>query len=167
MYQLICQFSSKYTDDIEDAWQFNDFLEYTQLWVNHINRGGLQEVSDQFFLLIRNMEFVVRNILDLNFLITYAGEDLRSKLFDKIMENGEVTRMWLIVTRRLENKKLGKKLLQRIIHAWINVRLYHYVKAHIQKLKLKARNKKGKSKKSSVSEQADPAFRKKLSSKKK
>ena len=60
---------TKYSDDIEDAWQFNHFLEYTQLWVNQINRGGLQEVSDQFYLLTRKMEFVVRTILDLNFLI--------------------------------------------------------------------------------------------------
>ena len=86
MFHLICQFSAKYDDELEDTWYFNDFLEYTQLWVNHINRGGLQEVNDQFFLLIRSMEFVVRTILDLNFLITYAGEDLRSILFDKIIE---------------------------------------------------------------------------------
>ena len=164
MFHLICQFSAKYDDELEDTWYFNDFLEYTQLWVNHINRGGLQEVNDQFFLLIRSMEFVVRTILDLNFLITYAGEDLRSILFDKIIENGEVTRMWLLITRRLENKKLGRKLLHKIIHKWINVRLYHYAKAHIQKLKLKARNQKDK-KETSVSEKADPAFRKRLASK--
>ena len=156
---------SKQYDEIEETWQFYDFLDYTRAWVDQINRGGLHEISDDFFLLIKKMELVVRDVLRVDFLIYYAGEDIRKELFFKIKHDHEVNRIWNLLIRRLESETLGLKIFNKIIHKWINIRAHHFVKALIQIVKLKDR--KSTNTDTKVSDTAEPSFRRKLHSKKK
>ena len=39
------------------------FLDYTKLWLNQINRGGLLKVNNDVFLLFQAMEVAVRRVL--------------------------------------------------------------------------------------------------------
>ena len=77
------------------------FLEYTKEWVKAKNRGGLVEVNDNMFILIRQVENLVRNVLTLNFLKTYRGEDLREVINDKILESPLIQSGWSQVARNL------------------------------------------------------------------
>ena len=48
------------------------FTDYTGSWVERVNRGGLFLVSNDFYIFIRNIEFKVRKILNVSFLISYT-----------------------------------------------------------------------------------------------
>ena len=52
--------------------------------IEQINRGGLHEISDNFFILINKMELV--DVLRVYFSIYYSGEDIRKELYDRIHE---------------------------------------------------------------------------------
>ena len=57
--------------------------EYTREWVDQVNRRGLIEVTDDFFLFIKLIELECRKILKINFLITYSGQEMRDQLSSK------------------------------------------------------------------------------------
>ena len=53
------------------------FLDYTRKWVELVNKGGLIEVNNNFFIFIRRTETYVQQILNLELLKNYEGEELR------------------------------------------------------------------------------------------
>ena len=57
--------------------------EYTRKWVDQVNLGGLIEVNDDFFLFIKLIELECRKILNINFMITYSGQEIRDQLCSK------------------------------------------------------------------------------------
>ena len=66
--------------------EFNkaSLYEYTREWVDQVNLGGLIEVNDDFFLFIKLIELECRKTLNINFLITYSGQEIRDQLCSKI-----------------------------------------------------------------------------------
>ena len=58
--------------------------KYTKEWVHQVNRRGLIEVTDDFFLFIKLIELECRKISNINFLITYSGQEIRDQLCSKI-----------------------------------------------------------------------------------
>ena len=44
-------------------------FDYTNAWVEKVNRGGLYEVSEQFNLFIRTVKLVVRRALNYNLIV--------------------------------------------------------------------------------------------------
>ena len=74
-------------------------FDYTNAWVEKVNRGGLYEVSDQFYLFIRTVELGVRRVLNYNLIVTYAGEDLREVLLPKLLKHEYVQTYWSTITR--------------------------------------------------------------------
>ena len=53
------------------------FLDYTRKWAELVNKGGLIEVNNNFFIFIRRTETYVQQILNLEPLKNYEGEELR------------------------------------------------------------------------------------------
>ena len=53
------------------------FLDYTRKWAELVNKGGLIEVNNNFFIFIRRAETYVQQILNLELLKNYEGEELR------------------------------------------------------------------------------------------
>ena len=53
------------------------FLDYTRKWAELVNKGGLIEVNNNFFIFIRRTEIYVQKILNLELLKNYKGEELR------------------------------------------------------------------------------------------
>ena len=60
--------------------------EYIREWVNRMNRSGLIEVPNDFFLLIKLIEREGRNILNINLLITYSGQCIRDQFCSKMKQ---------------------------------------------------------------------------------
>ena len=70
-----------------DSWgskSGNDFgsslEEYTNAWVDLVNRGELHHVSDEIYLFIKAVEMEARTILNQELFINYCGEDLKTVL---------------------------------------------------------------------------------------
>ena len=55
--------------------------ECTIAWVDLVNRGGLDQVSDELSLFIKSVEMEARTILNQELLINYCGEDLKTVLY--------------------------------------------------------------------------------------
>ena len=106
--------------------------EYTREWVDRVNRGGLIEVTDDFFLFIKLIELECRKILNINFLITYSGQDIRDQLCSKITNSELLQRDWDLLTKDLNNRLLCDKLFHRIVAKWVNIRISAFVKTWMQ-----------------------------------
>ena len=78
------QVSSCWRRNTDIAFDKASLYEYTREWVNRMNRGGLIEVTNHFFLLINLIERKDRNILNINLLITYSGQCIRDQFCSKI-----------------------------------------------------------------------------------
>ena len=76
-------------------------FDYTNAWVGKINRGGLYDVLDQFYLFIRTVELLVRRVLNYNLIVTHAGEDLREVLLSKLLKHEYVQTYWSTITRHI------------------------------------------------------------------
>lgn len=148
-----------------------NYLEFTQKWVELRNRGGLVELSNDFYLFIRRVEGFVKGILNVNLLRTYKSEDLRDILMDKIENSDGVSKKWDILTRNFDGENLKKMLKKQIISKWIDIRARSFVKGFIELLKQVSRKQKlnnednktkGTKKAKTVSTKAEVALRKKL-----
>ena len=65
----------------------NTFLQYTKKWTNNINRGGLINVTDEFYIFIRHMEMSARNILNKNLMTKYSDENIQNLLMSEFNKN--------------------------------------------------------------------------------
>ena len=101
-------------------WKFPEhnpmsLFDYTNAWVEKVNRGGLYEVSDQFYLFIHTVELVVRRVLNYNLIVTNTGEDLREVLLSKLLKHEYVQTYWSTITRHIDNTVLKDTLLLKDI----------------------------------------------------
>ena len=133
-------------------------FDYTNAWVEKVNRGGLYEVSNQFYLFIRTVELVVRRVLNYNLIVTYAGEDLREVLLSKLKHEYFQT-FWSTITRHIDNTVLKDMLLLKILQMWMNIRAYSFIKTWINVTKRKSAKLYSRS---SIAQKSEPALRKTL-----
>ena len=134
-------------------------FDYTNAWVEKVNRGGLYEVSDQFYLFIRTVELVVRRVLNYNLIVTYAGEDLREVLLSKVLKHENVQNYWSTITRHIDNKNLKDTLLFKILQTWVDIRVYSFIKTWLNVMKRKSAKLYSRS---SIAQKSEPALRKTL-----
>ena len=105
------------------------FLEYTQYWVEKVNRGGLIYVTDDFYKFIRKIEDTIQEVLNMKLIVAYAGENLRNVLLEKLKGKKNLNEDWDLLTSRLANKDLSEKIKVKIFKTWINIRANSFVKA--------------------------------------
>ena len=74
-------------EDKECDLEYSSLYDYTMSWTNRMNRGGLMVVKEHFYVLIKRIEMIVRQILKKSLIISYDGEDLRDILFKKSENN--------------------------------------------------------------------------------
>ena len=72
---------------VDPASSSKTFLQYTKEWTNNINRGGLINVTDEFYIFIRHMEMSARNILNTNLMKKYSGENIQNLLMSEFNKN--------------------------------------------------------------------------------
>ena len=106
--------------------------EYTREWVDGVNRGGLIEVTDDFFLFIKLVELECRKILNINFLITYSGQGICDQLCYNITNSELLQRDWDLLTKDLNYRLLCDTLFHRIVKKWVNIRINAFIETWIQ-----------------------------------
>ena len=107
-------------------------LDYTREWVDRINRGGLMQVADEFYLFIKNIEITCQKVLNIDFIIAYAGQNIFEKIYERIISDENLSTDWEILTRQIVNKTLCDKLKEKIVKKWVNIRINAFVKVWIQ-----------------------------------
>ena len=53
-------------EESDDSTGGNDYLSYTKMWIEKVNRGGLFLISDDTHLLFQAMEYATRSCFSLN-----------------------------------------------------------------------------------------------------
>ena len=69
-------------------------FDFTRRWVKQVDRAGLIEVKDEFYLLIESIENSLRETLNINLIRRYEGEDLRDVLRNKVLQKYLVEKYW-------------------------------------------------------------------------
>ena len=103
--------------------------EYTNAWVDLVIRGGLHQVSDEFYLFIKAVDMETRTNINLELLINYCGEDLKTVLCNTFSksENIEVCRH--NITRNISHLSVKEMIKKEILLKWINIRANAFVKS--------------------------------------
>ena len=140
------------------------FLEFTNKWIELVNRGGLIRVSDDMFIFIRRIENIARQTLNIPFLKSYKGEDLRDIINKQLQESSLIANSWESLSRLMPNRKLASLLRSQILSKWIDIRARSFVDTYVQIVKNKLRDLKKKNIETNVkvSKKAQPAMRKTL-----
>lgn len=112
-------------------------------WLDLKNRGGLNHVSQNMFLLISSMEIEVKSHLTKSI----AGNDfnLKEMLSSKIMSNENVENYWETLSANWGEKE-SEILLSMIVDHWITIRGFAYTSAWMERYKSSVHKKVQKSK---------------------
>lgn len=116
----------------------------------------------EFYLFIELIEKYARTLLNTTFLVTYAGENIKSLLLERFTKSTTIMQKWTSITSFIDNPELSNKLLRKIFIRWINIRAYSFVKVWMKRRKLQD-FRKGQH----VEEHGEPAMRKTLKRKNK
>ena len=83
--------------------------------MEQVNRGGLVEVTDEFYLFIRSIENSIRKTFNIGLIRRYEGEDLRDVLRNEILQNYLVERYWHSFVHYLQSEQLANTLKLQIV----------------------------------------------------
>ena len=139
--------------------KIHNFLDFTHRWVEQVNRGGLVEVKDEFYLFIRSIENSVHKTLNISLIQRYEGEDLRDVLRNEILQNNLVEKYWQSLVHYLPSEQLANIFKLQIVEKWIDIRARSFVSCYVQLLKRRIASSKIKN---VISTRTEPAMRKTL-----
>ena len=108
--------------------------EYANAWVDLVNRGGIHQLSDKFYLLIKAVKTEARTILNQELLINYCGEDLKMVLYTTCPKSGNLEVCWhtLLKTQNISKLSAKEMIKKKILLKWINIRANAFVKSWIE-----------------------------------
>ena len=109
----------------------DSYLGFVREWQDIVNRGGLVVANEEFFLLIRRIEYCVCTILNVCFSRRYRNEDLRDSIKLCIKSNKLINNALERITENIK-EPLQNYLKDLVIDKWIKLRANTFVKAYIQ-----------------------------------
>ena len=121
------------TDGDQASSDSDDLLEFTKLFVNEMDRGGLTHITDNFFLFLREVEVVVKRSFQ-NVSETTA-ENLQSELF----QNEVVRSLW-----EKAASEETEEIFKVVVKYFIDLRMKAYCKTlrFITEAKEKGKNRR-------------------------
>ena len=69
---------------VDPALSSKIFFQYTEEWTNKTNRGGLINVTDEFYIFISHVEMPARNILNTNLMKKHGGENIETLFMSEL-----------------------------------------------------------------------------------
>ena len=92
-------------------------------------------VNYDLFILVRRIENTVRQLLNIEMLKSYRGEDLRDLLMTQLVKHNGIYVTWENLSRLIPNEDLRKELKREIIAKWVDIRTRSFVKSFVQMIK--------------------------------
>ena len=125
----------------DDKVHADSFLDYTTVWTNLQNRGGLFLVHDGAYKFFRAMEIITRTRLSEDLLIDGRDAAIKDRLYQDVVERKNILTMW----EKLHENELvnDEQLLKTIVHYWVNIRLRAVVKLFLERKKKETQAHKG------------------------
>ena len=144
LYETRNDATSKVIVSILNSWRLSNnadereetYLEFSNAWVDSVDRGGLFLVNDCLYVFVKRIEDVARKLFNKKLIYSYQGEDLRDTLMNRFEARPIVDLTWATLTRHIKDEKAKTILKEIILRKWIDIRARAFANAWIQKLKL-------------------------------
>ena len=98
--------------------------DYTRIWLEQIDRGGLISVNDGFFSLLKEIEIVCRDYLDVR---ATAHVHISNSIKKDVCESLIIKELWSKYTSALPIDARSL-ILNAIIDLWINIRVHSFTR---------------------------------------
>ena len=115
---------SRMRADHEDNASLTSFLEYTRDWIATVNRGGLYEVNDDVYLLMKEIEATMQGelVYHLKRSTIMSEGSTKEKITNLVLQSSNVSFYWDILTGDIHNEEWRTELLTHIIALWLTIR---------------------------------------------
>ena len=118
-------------DDVE-------FLQYTKLWVEQVNRGGLFQVNDDTYLFFRAMELASRCVLSVECVSFRPAIKIQEEMKEFIMHDPSVTTHWNYLLSKVEalDSDESDELLGKIVDKWVKIRGHSFASGWVEQYQI-------------------------------
>lgn len=106
-------------------------FDFTRRWVKQVDRAGLIEVKDEFYLFIESIENPLRETLNINLIRRYEGEDLRDVLRNKVLQKYLVEKYWQSLVYYFPSEQLANTLKLQIVEKRADIRALSFVSCYV------------------------------------
>lgn len=106
-------------------------FDFTRRWVKQVDRAGLIEVKDEFYLFIESIENSLRETLNINLIRRYEGEDLRDVLRNKVLQKYLVEKYWQSLAYYFPSEQLANTLKLQIVEKRADIRALSFVSCYV------------------------------------
>ena len=105
-------------------------LEYTKVWTELIDRGGLYHISDDVFNLVQNIEAFVRRHMNTETLTSQSSSNLKPLIREELFSCHQLISLWDKIAHSIPHKyeKYSLELLGIIADLWITIRGHSFAK---------------------------------------
>ena len=106
-------------------------FDFTRRWVKQVDRAGLIEVKDEFYLLIESIENSLRETLNINLIRRYEGEDPRDVLRNKVLQKYLVEKYWQSLVYYFPSEQLANTLKLQIAEKRADIRALSFFSCYV------------------------------------
>ena len=130
-YPSLQTWFEKQTDNSGSSGTVDSFTQFTKMWVEKVNRGGLTLVSDGVYEVFHAMELVLRQYLSA---IPTQQKVEKDTVIRVLQEDNEIQFHWSILTSDIDDET-SQDVLFGVIKLWITIRGYSYASALVEEYK--------------------------------
>lgn len=103
----------------------DDLDDYTRVWTEQVDRGGLYHVSDTVFKFTVAIEYICRKYLDIR-IASKQDLDIAHKITDDCYRSAEIAKLWKDCHEGASSK--SQEIFDYIIQLWTRIRIHAYTK---------------------------------------
>ena len=84
----------------------DSYQEFVRKWTKLVSRGYLIKVNDEMLEFTKQLELVIKSVLNTKFICKCSGQDLRDVIERKISDNELIMKAWNVLLRSITNETL-------------------------------------------------------------
>lgn len=107
------------------AFSGDDVHDYTKVWTEQVDRGGLRHVNDKFYNLSVAIEYVCRKYLDMRMT---PKDDIACKIKEDCINSRYIAKLWKEIVNPSAPPLKSKELFMYIVQLWTNIRAHSFTK---------------------------------------
>ena len=119
----LCLLESMQADSIAGEDILDSVEDYTEFWVQQIDRSGLYHVKDNVFGLFREIELVCRKFLDIR---STPKENVLLQIIDEALSSPDILALWDDLTETCSDNTDTTGLLQEMCNPWSTVHIHSF-----------------------------------------
>ena len=135
-----------------------EFLQYTKLWVEQVNRGGLFHINDAY-LIFRAMELASRCVLSVDQVTSHPTLEIQQEMENAIMNDPSVTVHWNYMLTKVVDLETDEsdELLGEIVDNWVKIHGHSFTSGWVEQYQIATKQStKKKGLRKSLQQTSDP-----------